>query len=79
MDEINLRLERIERLLQERRPARLIKLPEVLDRLGISRTTFWEGVQAGFFPAGLKHGNNRLWLESDIDTVIERMVGDASV
>ena len=63
----------LEILMNERRPARLLKLPDVAERVGLSPSSYLKGVRESGFPAGFKHGNNRLWLESDIEALIERM------
>lgn len=63
----------LEILMSERRPARLLKLPDVAERVGLSPSSYLKGVKESGFPAGFKHGNNRLWLESDIEALIERM------
>ncbi len=34
----------------EEKSARLLKLPEVLARLQISKSTFWKGIKEGRFP-----------------------------
>lgn len=63
----------LEILMSERRPARLLKLPDVAERVGLPPSSYLKGVKESGFPAGFKHGNNRLWLESDIEALIERM------
>lgn len=76
VEELNRKLLRIEALLLEReqpKTIRFLRLPEVLERMNLSKTTWWQGVQDGIFPGGVKHGNARLWLESDIDDLMERM------
>jgi predicted DNA-binding transcriptional regulator AlpA len=52
--------------MEERRPARLLKLPDVAERVGLSPSSFLKGMKESGFPAGFKHGNNRLWLESEV-------------
>jgi len=50
---------------------RVIRLPEVLRRTGIARSTVYLGVSAGTFPAPIRLGPNSVgWLESDINTWI---------
>jgi predicted DNA-binding transcriptional regulator AlpA len=66
LNELRSKLERIEQLMEERRPARLLKLPDVAERVGLSPSSFLKGVKESGFPAGFKHGNNRLWLESEV-------------
>ena len=78
LNELRSKMERIEALITERKPSRLLKLPDVAERVGLSKSSFLKGVQEGCFPPGFKHGNNRLWLESDIESLIERMVRNES-
>ena len=50
------------------RPSRLLRLPEVIERVGLSKTTLWRLRQAGEFPepVALSLGRNG-WYEADID------------
>ena len=59
-------------------PARLLKLPDVAERVGLSPSSYLKGVKESGFPAGFKHGSNRLWLESEIESLIERLVRDGT-
>lgn len=52
---------------------RIIRLPEVLDRVGLSRTTIYEKMKNGEFPKQLKFGRTSGWLESEIDAWIEKL------
>ena len=78
LNELRSKMERIEQLMEERRPARLLKLPDVAERVGLSPSSYLKGVKESGFPAGFKHGNNRLWLESEIDDLVERLVRDGT-
>lgn len=53
-------------------PDRIIRLPTVLDRTGLSRSTLYRKIAEGTFPAQLKisvHGAG--WRESDINGWID--------
>ena len=76
LNELRSKMERIEQLMEDRRPARLLKLQDVAERVGLSPSSFLNGVRESGFPAGFKHGSNRLWLESEIESLIERLVQD---
>ena len=88
LDEVAALREQNERILEllsgERAPggkpkARLLRVGDVLERLGIGKTMFFEGVKSGKFPAGFRHGGLRLWREDEIDAAIERLsTGTAS-
>lgn len=76
LNELRSKMERIEQLMEARKPLRLLKLPDVAERVGLSTSSFLKGVRESGFPAGFKHGSNRLWLESEIESLIERLVQD---
>jgi len=54
---------------------RLIRLREVLARLPISKSTWWEGVRSGKFPQPVKLGSRlTCWRLADILELVERGV-----
>ncbi len=47
--------------------ARMLRVPEVMARTGLSRTTLWRRVRAGTFPPPTELGENSIgWPESEI-------------
>lgn len=53
---------------------RLLRLKEVLARLSISRSSFWEGCRAGRFPQPIKIGpRTTVWKSEEIDAFIENL------
>ncbi|MEE9250365.1 MAG: AlpA family transcriptional regulator [Alphaproteobacteria bacterium] len=47
--------------------ARMLRVPEVMARTGLSRTTLWRRVRAGTFPAPIQLGENSIgWPASEI-------------
>jgi prophage regulatory protein len=49
-------------------PVRLLRLPDVLGRVGISRSAVYEFVQRRAFPQPVKLGTRcTAWVESEID------------
>ena len=53
----------------------LIRLPEVRRRIGLSRSSIYAKVALGDFPAPVSLGGRAVgWLESDIDTWIEKRI-----
>ena len=49
---------------------RYLRLPQVLDRIPVSRSTWWAGVKKGIFPKPIKlSARVTVWLETDIDRV----------
>ncbi len=72
--------------------ARMLRVPEVLARTGLSRTTIWRRIRAGTFPAPIELGVNSIgwpasviteWLENrprrtyDADDLAEASPGAA--
>ena len=52
--------------------ARIIRIPEVLDRVGVGRSTLYEWMAKGDFPASIPLGERSVgFLESDVDEWIE--------
>lgn len=50
------------------------RLSEVLEVIPVSKSTWWEGVKRGIYPAGLKIGKRATgWKNSDIDALIVRI------
>lgn len=55
----------------------LLRLPEVLKRFPVSRSTWWAGVKSGRFPRSLKIGpRTTVWRKSDIESLIQQMTSN---
>lgn len=53
---------------------RLLRLQEVLNRVPISRSTWWEGCRTGRFPQPIKIGpRTTVWRAEDIDAFIDSL------
>lgn len=51
---------------------KLLRLPQVLTRVPVSRSHWWSGVADGRFPKGIKLSDRvTVWKSSDIDHLIE--------
>jgi len=49
---------------------RLLRLPEVLVRVGVSKSTWWKGVRDGIFPKQIKLTiRTSAWREREIDAL----------
>ncbi len=47
---------------------RVVRLPDVLARVGLSRSTLWRLIKAGQFPKPIKLGGRAVgWIEEEID------------
>lgn len=57
------------------KPARLLRLPEVLSRVPYKKTRFYELVREGLLPAPVRLPGGRAvaWPESLIDELVERI------
>ncbi len=54
---------------------RLIRLPEVMDRVGLSRSSIYQYIQQGRFPAQINLGSRCVaWNSEDIDAWIQEKV-----
>ncbi|MBV1917043.1 MAG: AlpA family transcriptional regulator [Sphingomonadaceae bacterium] len=53
----------------------IIRLPAVMNRTGLPRSTVYEKVKRGAFPSPISLGSRSVgWLESDIDDWIEARI-----
>lgn len=49
---------------------RYLRLPQVLERIPVSKSTWWAGVRDGRFPKPVKLGpRTTAWREEDIDKI----------
>lgn len=56
---------------------RLIRLPEVISRVGIKRSTIYQRMAEGRFPKGRSLGpKSTVWVEAEIDAWIAQIVGE---
>lgn len=54
---------------------RFIKLPEVIKRVSLSRSTIYERISRKKFPAPIPIGGGRVaWIESEVDQWIEEHI-----
>ena len=50
-----------------------VRLPTVLQHIPVGRSTWWEGIQTGRFPAPVKIGGVTAWRAEDIRELITRI------
>jgi prophage regulatory protein len=53
---------------------RLLRMPQVLDRVGLKKTVIYERIKAGTFPKPIKLGSASAWPESEVDNWIAQQV-----
>ena len=52
----------------------LLRLPDVLRRYPVSRTTWYDGIKLGMYPAPVRLGKRTVaWRESEIEALIQRL------
>ena len=55
------------------KPGNLMRVPQVLKRVGFGKSTLWAWVASGRFPAPIKLGPRMsVWREEDIDAFIAK-------
>jgi predicted DNA-binding transcriptional regulator AlpA len=53
-----------------------LRLPQVLERYPVSKSTWWAGVRKGIYPKPVKLSERTsAWLEGDIDALCDRLSG----
>ncbi len=53
---------------------RMLRLPKVVERTGLSQTTLWRRERAGEFPKRRRLGPNAVgWMESEVDEWLEAL------
>ncbi|MFZ4859609.1 MAG: helix-turn-helix transcriptional regulator [Desulfuromonadaceae bacterium] len=59
--------------IRKREQERLLRLKQVLDRVPVSKSTWWAGCATGRFPQPIHLGPRvTCWRESDINALMER-------
>lgn len=53
---------------------KLIRLPQVMERVGIGRTAIYDRIKAGAFPAPVKVGRVSAWPEAEVDAWISGQI-----
>lgn len=56
------------------RPRRLLRLPQVLDRVGLKKTALYERIRDGKFPRPAKQGSANVWPEDEVEAYVERVI-----
>lgn len=53
---------------------RFLRLPEVLKRIPVSKSTWWAGIRKGIYPRQIKLSERTsAWSERDIDELCKRL------
>lgn len=52
---------------------RFLRLPQVLERIPVSKASWWNGCKTGIYPAPVKlSARTTVWRESEIDALINQ-------
>ena len=58
---------------------RILRLPEVIEKTGISRSSIYEQMQLGLFPKQLRLGKRMVgWSEAEIEKHLEELLSRSS-
>jgi prophage regulatory protein len=52
----------------------LLRLPAVLQRTGESRSGWYRGMEEGRYPPPIQRGRINLWIDTEIDEVVEAQI-----
>jgi prophage regulatory protein len=55
---------------------RFIRLPQVIDRVGMARPTIYRMIQHGQFPAPVKVGSAALWSEAEVSAWLDARIAE---
>ena len=59
---------------------RFIRLPQVIDRTGLCRSTIYNRIADGKFPAPVPLGGRAVgWVEKDVNTWVKSRIADSQV
>lgn len=57
-------------------PRRLLRRAEVMDRVGLSKSTLYSRISAGTFPKPVTLGSSVRWIESEVEGWISERVSE---
>ncbi|WP_038113759.1 helix-turn-helix transcriptional regulator [Variovorax atrisoli] len=55
---------------------KLLRIPEVCERVRRGKSTIYSEIKKGTFPAPLKQGGGNFWLESEIDAHLQKLISE---
>ncbi|QGW82962.1 helix-turn-helix transcriptional regulator [Variovorax paradoxus] len=55
---------------------KLLRIPEVCQRVRRGKSTIYSEVKKGTFPAPMKQGSGNYWLESEIDAYLQKLISE---
>lgn len=66
----------MDKQIERRLRQRFLRLPQVLERYPVSKSTWWAGIREEKYPKPVKLSvRTSAWRESDIDDLIDRLDG----
>lgn len=61
---------------QEAEPLRLIRLREVVNKTGLSKTSIYRGIAARTFPLHVRYGKASFWSAAEVDAWIRARLAE---
>jgi len=58
---------------------KFIKMPDVLERTGMSRSTLYRGVDENTFPQPVKVGRAAFWIEAEVESWLQDRIAESRV
>jgi len=55
---------------------KLLRLPEVAERVRLGKSTIYAKVKTGDFPMPLKQCNGNFWLDGEIEAYLQRLISE---
>ncbi|QRF55356.1 AlpA family transcriptional regulator [Variovorax paradoxus] len=55
---------------------RLLRLPEVCERVRRGKSTIYSEIKRGAFPAPVKQGGGNYWPDTEIDAYLQRLISE---
>jgi len=55
---------------------KLLRLPEVSERVRRGKSTIYSEVKKGTFPAPVKQGGGNFWLDTEIDAYLQKLIAE---
>lgn len=65
-------------MIQSNTPQRLLRLPEVLSRVALSKSTLYARIRDGSFPKPVHLGTLSAWVEAEVDVWIDAKIASRS-
>lgn len=55
---------------------KLLRLPEVTERVRLGKSTIYERVKENRFPAPVKQGGGNFWIDTEVDAYLQQLIAE---